>query len=107
MRGEGILINENFILPIQPTMGADGKITGGLQVGNITRQNQALILVMHPGECKEKPVLGCGISDIVLDNDLLPWRHKIREQMEIEGMGVNALNFKATKELILDAKYNS
>ena len=41
----------------------------GATIGDPTRQNQALILALHKGELKEYPQIGCGISDMLQDNE--------------------------------------
>jgi len=106
----GILLNpETLDLLIKPQRDAQGKITQGLVVGDITAQNQAMILQAYPGEFKENPEIGVGIDDIVLDNDLLAWRSKIRKQIENEGQTINTFDVKQTTngkfEIIIDAKY--
>lgn len=106
MKGKGILIDDNWELQIKPLHGADGKIISGLIVGNSTYQNQAIIMVAHPGEIKEAPTVGIGISDIALDEDYLKWRHRIREQLEAEGMTVGPIEFTGTN-LKIDADYSS
>ena len=45
---------EGFEPAVKARRGADGRITEGLQVGDTLRQNQALILVLHKGELKER-----------------------------------------------------
>ena len=47
---------ENYDIKIDVKKGMDGKIISGLEIGDILRQNQALIMVMHKGELKENPV---------------------------------------------------
>lgn len=55
-------------------------------------QNQALILQLHQGELKERPEVGVGIEDMLLDNDTIVWRTKIREQMEMDGQTVQSVS---------------
>lgn len=106
MRGTGILLNDDFDLKILPVRDGSGKIVSGVQVGNTLFQNQALILLCHPGEIKEVPQMGAGIEDVLLDNDYLEWRRKIRMQMELDGQQVNSVQFSNTQKLMIDAKYN-
>lgn len=68
----GILIDSDY----QPLISS-----GELQLGEITPQNQAIIIQSHKGELKENPALGVGISDMLLDNDPLYWRVRIREAL--------------------------
>lgn len=95
---------EEYDLKIQPRHDAAGKIAGGMVVSDILRQNQALILSMKAGELKEKPALGCGISDMLLEYDPLFWRHKIREQLEMDGQRVSSVKITWTG-IVIDAKY--
>ena len=78
----------NYEPDIQVKRGKDGKIANGFVVGDTLRQNQALILLLHKGELKEWPAVGCGISDMLLDNDPIYWRTIIREQLEMDGQKV-------------------
>lgn len=64
---------------------------GTLQIGDILRQNQALILLLHKGELKERPAVGVGISDMLLDNDPIYWRTSIKEQLEMDGQKVDSV----------------
>lgn len=95
---------DGFVPSIKVRRGADGKITDGLQVGDTLRQNQALILVLHKGELKERPSTGCGIEDMLLDNDPIYWRSLIREQLEMDGQKVNKIEVGKTG-IMIDAEY--
>lgn len=92
-------------LKIDPKRGVDGKIMSGLVVGKTLKQNQALILLAHPGDLKFTPALGVGIEDALLSDDFLIFRHKIREQFGRDGMQVNRLDFYAGKPFKVEAKY--
>lgn len=61
---------------------------GTLMIGDILHQNQALLLELHKGELKERPAVGVGISDMLLDNDPIFWRTSIKEQLEMDGQKV-------------------
>ena len=58
----------NFEIDVQLKLDDEGKILSGLRLGDTLRQNQALILVLHQGELKERPEVGVGIEDMLLDN---------------------------------------
>lgn len=64
---------------------------GTLAIDDILRQNQALILALHKGELKERPAVGAGISDMLLDNDPIYWRTAIKEQLEMDGQRVGSV----------------
>lgn len=89
---------------IQPHRGPDGKIISGLIVADTLHQNQALILHLHKGELKERPMAGCGISDMLLDNDPIYWRTLIREQLEMDRQKVTNIKI-TTKSIEIDAQY--
>lgn len=69
---------------------------GTLAVDDILRQNQALILTLHKGELKERPAVGVGISDMLLDNDPIYWRTAIKEQLEMDGQRVGGVKITYT-----------
>lgn len=64
---------------------------GTLALGDILHQNQALLLLLHKGELKERPAVGVGISDMLLDNDPIYWRTSIKEQLEMDGQKVGGV----------------
>lgn len=85
------------------TWGTDGGnylepvVEGGeLVVGDTLRQNQALLLMLHKGELKERPAVGVGISDMLLDNDPIYWRTQIKEQLEMDGEKVDSVKITQT-----------
>lgn len=104
MRGKGILIGDDFDLVIEPVRGSNGKIVGGLKVGNTLYQNQALILKCQPGELKETPMLGVGIDNISLDAGKAVWERKIRMQLGMDGQKVKSVKL-GKKSLEIDATY--
>lgn len=94
---------------IQMTLNSNGELVptiknGSLVVGDIIRQNQAVILTIHKGELKENPSVGVGISDMLLDNDPILWRNEIREQLERDGQTVNSVKLTANG-IEIDAEY--
>lgn len=91
----GILLDNNY----QLTIGKDG-----LTLGEITQQNQAIILQCHKGEIKENPAIGVGISDMLLDHDPLFWRTRIREALEINGQTVDEVRIN-TQSITIKASY--
>lgn len=77
---------------------------GTLLLGDILRQNQAMILSLHQGELKENPAVGVGISDMLLDNDPIYWRMLIKEQLEMDGQTVDKVTVTKTG-IKIEAKY--
>lgn len=94
----------DFAPAIRVRRDAQGKILSGLQVGDILRQNQALILALNKGELKERPSVGCGIADMLLDHDPLYWRSIIREQLEMDRLKVAQIKITTTG-IVIDAQY--
>ena len=95
----------DFAPDIDVKRDASGRISQGLVVGDTLRQNQALILVLHQGELKEWPAVGCGIMDMLLDNDPIYWRSLVREQLEMDGQTVRKVKITTTG-ISIDADYN-
>lgn len=66
----GILIDpETGDLQIDPRRNDQNVYVQGLQVGEVTIQNQAAILQAMKGELKEYPTLGVGITNIANDHE--------------------------------------
>ena len=100
----GVQLDGDYDLDIKVRRDASGKIISGLVVGDVTYQNQAMILKAQKGEFKESPTVGVGIEDIVCDSDLRLWRKEITEQLEADGQRIDRLVLNE-REFILDAKY--
>lgn len=77
---------------------------GTLALGDTLRQNQALLLLLHKGELKERPAVGVGISDMLLDNDPIYWRTSIKEQLEMDGQKVQSVKLTKT-DIKIEATY--
>ena len=99
MKNIDIQIDENYGLVTDP-VGHD------LVVGDVTLQNQALILLAQPGEWKEHPMVGCGIEGITNDEDNGQWRRDIREQLTRDGMKVRTLKINQDN-IEIDAEYEN
>lgn len=95
---------KNFEIDVQLKFNDEGKILSGLNLGDTLRQNQALILVLHQGELKERPEVGVGIEDMLLDNDILYWRSRIREQLELDNQNVDKVRI-TTGGIEINASY--
>ena len=95
---------DNFIPRINVKKDKDNLIVSGLTLGNTLRQNQALILILHQGELKERPEIGVGIEDMLLDNDALYWRSRIREQLELDNQNVDKVRI-TTWGIEIEASY--
>ena len=98
-------MNDGYDLQVKPVRDTTGKIVSGLQVGNTLYQNQAIILICHQGEITEMPQLGVGIEDMLLDNDYLMWKRRIRLNMEMDLQKVNDVIFSKKEKLQIEASY--
>lgn len=99
MKNKDLRINEDYGLMTDPA-------AHDLCVGDVTLQNQALILQSQKGEWKERPMVGCGIGDMANDDDTNTWRRAIREELARDGMKVRSL--KINRENIeIDADYEN
>lgn len=111
MKGSGIQLNalhhEDDILDlkIRVIRDATGKITSGLVIANTVEQNKALILIAHRGEFKNDPDLGVGLEDMILDEDYLKYRHRIREHFAKDGLHVTELDLYKDKQIKINANY--
>lgn len=81
-----------------------GKIVSGMIIGDVLHQNQAIILSMRKGDLKENPSIGVGLSDLLLDHNMLSIRSEIRQQLELDGQTVNSV-MVSKSSIAIDAKY--
>ncbi len=97
MRNIDILLDADF-----------GLVTAShdIAVGDVTLQNQALILDAHKGEWKERPMIGCGIADMVNDDDSGFWKRSIREELGRDHIRVKSLKIKQDN-ITIDADYEN
>lgn len=111
MKNLGIQLNdsttgiETIDLKIDVKRDANGLITQGLVVGNIMSQTQAMILIASPGEFKFNPTVGVAIDELLLDDDYLRMRHRIRENLEKDGMKVKSVDLFKDIPLKIEASY--
>ena len=94
-------------LQVSTERDALGLIAQGLEIGNATYQNQAIILQASKGEFKEYPTLGVGISDMVNDHEVVGWRREIALQLESDGMTIKEVEIDLiNNKVIIDASYS-
>lgn len=107
----GIQLNETeengqiLDIKIDVQRNAEGKIVRGMVVGNTLEQNKALILITHQGENKFNPDLGVGIEDLLLSEDYLEFRHRIKEHFAKDGLKITKLDLYPNKQIQIDAEY--
>ena len=71
---KGLLLDETGDLLIKVRRGTDGKITGGLVIGDNAVQCAGLVLQINQGELKEDPIVGTNLLQNIrgrLDRDKL------------------------------------
>ena len=111
MKNVGIQLVDNndsgeiLDLKVIVTRGSDNKIVSGLVIGNILEQNKGIILIAHQGELKATPDLGVGLGDLLMSNDHLEYRHKIREHFAKDSLIVRNVQLENGKPLLIDASY--
>ena len=99
MKNLDLKIDEDYGLMTDPA-------AHDLVVGDVTLQNQALILQSHKGEWKEKPMVGCGIGDMANDDDTNQWQRAIREELARDGIKVRHLKINGDN-IEIDADYEN
>lgn len=97
--------NVDIDLKVEVVRNSDGLIEQGIVVGDVMSQNQALILSAYPGEFQFSPTLGVGLTDLMMDEDYLRFRHKIREHFAKDGLKVKSLELSHNKPLKIVAVY--
>lgn len=99
--------SDGLDLKISPSKDSNGLITNGICLGNTLFQNEYIILNAHPGDIKEYPKLGVGISDILNDNNLRYWYKYIRINLAIDDMIVDKLEYNSsTSKLVINSHYS-
>ncbi|MEN9570900.1 MAG: hypothetical protein RL172_2131 [Bacteroidota bacterium] len=105
MRGTGLLINDDYELKVIAERDGTGKIVTGVAIGKTTYQNTGFILAARKGEFKQLPALGVGIEDVLLDDDYLEWRRRIRLNLELDEQQVTGVNFSGVEKLKIESRY--
>lgn len=100
---KGIQLTD-YDLSIKVERDKGGKILSGLVVNDILSQNQAIILMIRKGELKEDPTIGVGLSDMLLEHDLMAIRTEIRQQLELDQQTVDVVKVTSS-DVIIEAHY--
>lgn len=106
-RGILVTLNENdeHECVLSVIKDANGIITQGLVVGDVTFQNQEFIVIAQKGEIREDPTKGAGIEDFLDDESPENALRAVRTELAKEGMKVNKVEFNELGELTIDASY--
>jgi hypothetical protein len=104
MKNTGIQLNADYSPEIRVRRDPQGKIASGLTIGDVTHQNQAIILFARKGEIKEHPLVGASLGDACADEGFDLWRREVAEQIEADGQRIETLAFDE-RGFTLKAKY--
>ncbi|SEG39562.1 hypothetical protein SAMN05421847_2193 [Halpernia humi] len=99
------LDGKNYDLKINIVKDQYGRIISGLVIGETLEQNMASILIAEPGDFKSNLLLGVGLRSSLLDEDLLKYRHAIKQQFALDGLNVNHLELYNLQNFSIDAEY--
>lgn len=101
----GIMLNEDKEMAIVVKRGSNELITNGLLLGDITNQNQELIVIAEKGDFKEMPKKGVAISNYLDDETPDSLLRAVRTELSLEGMNVKKVGLNSANELVIDAEY--
>lgn len=101
----GILLDsETGDLAVEVVKDANGLITSGLVIGDVTEQNQRTLLLSSPGEIKEDPLVGVGLRSFVESDYVDGLARKIRTEFTKDGMTVSKISV-TLPNMEIEAKY--
>ena len=103
----GILLNDNMDLLVEVKRDSNGMITSGLTIGDVTKQNQQIILLAEKGEIKEVPLLGVGIASFLDDDNPSELLREVRTNLREDGQKVKACGFDKEGKLIIVGGYEN
>lgn len=95
----------NFDLDIKVLRDTSGKILSGVVLGVTMEQNMACILIAEPGDYKGNADLGVGLRSALLGEDLLEYRHLIKQQFAKDGVNIKHLDLYTLNKFSIDAEY--
>lgn len=79
---------------------------GDFVIDDSNQQHIATILKARIGELKQFPACGVGIEDMLLSDEVLEYKHKIRKQLLEDGAKITKMTF-TNNQLLLNADYTS
>lgn len=101
----GLQIDDTGDLRIRVIRDDGNKILSGVCIGDITRQNQLMLLASNKGDLKHAPLLGIGLVDYVNDERADNLLRETRSQLKRIGMNINKLGISPSGNLEIDADY--
>jgi hypothetical protein len=75
-----------------------------IAIGEVTEQNQFLLLKANKGEIREDPLCGIGIDNMLLEHNFTAIRKEIINQVERDGQRINKC-VVSESGVFLDAEY--
>lgn len=96
MKNKGILLDESLNFVVK---------NGGLVIGDITRQNQKVLILSNKGELKENPKRGIGALRFVEEASTESLAREIRIDFNTEGMKIDSIQITDDFKTVIDAKY--
>jgi len=103
-KSKGILLTNDMELDISIVRDSNGLIVSGLQIGDVTQQNQKIIINASKGEIKEDPLCGVSAQLFVESEDKSAFAREIRGQLQRDGQTVKSITVKA-HEIRVEATY--
>lgn len=83
----GILLNDDYSVKIEPVRLTNGLIASGLIIGNIDYQRCRIIIESQKGEFKEFPTLGFGIDNYLKStNKRQQFVTELTKELKSDGM---------------------
>jgi hypothetical protein len=104
-KNRGILLGDDGDLKIEVKRDRDGLITGGLVIGDVTRQNQRTILLAEKGEIKDAPLLGVGIGSFLDSDEPSELLREVRTNMREDGQVITSCGFDNDGNLVIEGGY--
>lgn len=95
----------NFDLDIKVLRDSSDKIISGVVLGITMEQNMACMLIAEPGDYKGNVDLAIGLRSALLGEDLLEYRHLIKEQFAKDGINIKHLDLYNLNKFSIDAEY--
>lgn len=78
---------------------------GDLHTGTADTQHQQHILLAHPGQYRQYPAIGAGITNLLKDDNPNAILLEAKRHLEYDRMKVGNIKFTAEGKLIVNAKY--
>ena len=105
-KGSGILLNGSMDLDIRVVRDANGLILSGFVVGNVTAQNQQIILLSEKGEIKESPKMGVGLNSHLDDDRPSELLREIRQNLTDDGQKIETIRINDAGKLEIKSGYD-